>query len=507
MSINNLRSVIVYDGIYTKYEDAKLIITHSNAQEIIKMIEDEIAHGNITAQNYAILSKACIYANDFKNSLKYAKLSIKQDSTYAYGHARVAYAYARLKKEKQTLKYAQITEDLSSENFYILDVLNLAFKNLELEDENKRIIDKIISQKFNDPYFYKSKGTSYHILEDYKSALKYYKKAIKRMENNAALYGFIADSYFATKNYNKALTYFLKAKEHGQNTCFVNQRVSYIYIFIKNDGKKGLKYADDALLSGKEKAYSNYLKGWALGKLKNHDEALKYLLKAEKYGCAFCELYSAISRIYSTKDNYELSIIYADKALMVDEKYYYANYIKGFALYELKCYDEAREFLLNSEKYGCKYCDIFTKLSYIYSKNGDEETSLKYANKALLINKNDDFANYRKGRSLYLLNRYEESLKYLLKAEELGYKYYDLFSKAAYIYGNKEDYNKALKYSNKALLMNNKDGYTNCLKGFALYNLGKKQEAIKYLFKAKELGFKDDALDELIWALKDTPIK
>ena len=59
----------MYDNFYTKYEDAKIFINVASAEDVIKMLEKE---KHLTAEQYAYLSKAYVFANDDKKALKYA---------------------------------------------------------------------------------------------------------------------------------------------------------------------------------------------------------------------------------------------------------------------------------------------------------------------------------------------------------------------------------------------------------------------------------------------------
>lgn len=564
----------MYDGIYTKYENAKKIITHANALEVITMLEEEISQGNCNAQNYALLSKAYSYLDEFEKSLEYAILSIKKDPEYAYGYARTAYAYAGLKNKKLALKYSKITESLANENYYILNLLAIVECKLDLKVENSQIFEKIINLNINEPFYFIVQGYCYITLKKYALALKSTKKANKTIKNDPLLYNLIAQIYYHTNNYKRALKYFLKAKEAGYNTYNVNynlafiynhnkdtetafeyaniainldnddgnanyrkgwilgtlckydealkyllkaekqgfvsygiyERIAYLYVNKKNY-IKSLQYLDKALSKNKKSNYGNYLKGWILYEKERYNDAQKFLLKAEKYGCKYCDLFAKLSYIFCIEKEYKTSLEYANKALLIDSNNAYANYRKGWALYKLTQYDKAKEYLLKAEKLGYKYYDLFTKLSYIYSVKDNDKNSLKYANKALLMKKDDDYANYRKGWAFYKLEQNDEAIKYFLIAEQLGHKHCSLFYALASMYLNKNELNTALKYANKALLVDNNDAYSNCLEGVILYELGKKKEALKYLIKAKKLKFDYDRLDELIRIIQNLPTK
>lgn len=492
----------MYDGIYTKYANAKRIITNSNALDIINELCSEIEQGCFSAQNYAFLSKAYSYSGQFKKALEYAKISVKQENDYSYGYARIAYAYAELRNKKKALEYLKIAENLAKDNFYILNLLMTVYNKFNLGDEEEFICNKILNKNNEDPFFWLVKGYCYITLEKFEEALKCYEKVSKIIDNDPQMFNLVAQLYYHSQDYEKSLTNFLKAKAFGANTCHINYKIAFLYNCNK-DLQKALEYADIAINLDGDDADANHRKGWMLATLEQDDNALKYLLKAVRKRADSSSLYEGISYLYQNRKDYRKAIKYAEKALLKTPENCYAYYLKGCGLYKLKKYTEAQECFLKSKEYGGKYCDLYTKLSCISSMQGDEENSLKYANKALFIDKNDDIANYRKGRALYLLGNYDEALKYLLKSERLGYIYDDVFSIISCIFGENQDFGNSLAYANKALLMNSEDGYATCLKGFALYNLGKKDAAIKYLQKAKKLGFENVAIDKLILEIRN----
>ena len=82
----------------------------------------------------------------------------------------------------------------------------------------------------------------------------------------------------------------------------------------------------------------------------------------------------------------------------------------------------------------------------------------------------------------------EKGKESLLKAEELGCTYNDMYTSLAYIFYSNEENHKALCYINKALLTNKEDACAYSMKAEILLRLGKDEEASKCYKKAEELG-------------------
>ena len=74
----------MYDNIHTKYKDAKIFINEINAEAVLEDLTKDLQRKNMTAEKYAYLSKAYIFAGKDELALKYAKLAVKTDKSYLF---------------------------------------------------------------------------------------------------------------------------------------------------------------------------------------------------------------------------------------------------------------------------------------------------------------------------------------------------------------------------------------------------------------------------------------
>ena len=522
----------MYDNINTKYQNATLLIDEASAEDCIKLLNNKIESGPASAENYAYLSKAYIFCHKYEEALTCAQKSIEIQPDYAYGIARVGYAFARLKNNEMALKYCEQAEKMAGDNDVILIALLKVYYGINEPELGKKIANKITKLLGReDADFYLNQASAHIYLDNYEKALLDCKKARKADENLAATYGTLSSIYLNLKKpklslacadkaisinpnyifahdrrgwvlyrqnrYEEALESFLKTEALGYIGADTCSSVAYIY-GENNEYEKSLEYANKAISKNKNDNYAYFRKGWALYKLQRFDEALVELFKAEELGCKSTTLYPIISFIYSYRNEHKEAIKYASKAILLDKNDAYAYYRKGFDLYQLEMYDEALAVFLKAEGLGCEYEYMYSKLAFIYNHKSEPEKAIEYANKAILQDSNSGYAYYMKGWGLYQLEQYDVVLAVLLKAEELGCNIADMYSRLSFLYSQLNERDKALQYADKAILLDVEDDYAHFCRGWELYCTGEYAKALKSLTKAKELGHTYEKLQEVI---------
>ena len=76
--------LVMFDNIYTFYDDAEYIINSFSANKIVKLLNKRIEEGQKTPQNYAFLANAYYYKGQNSKALKYALKAQYLDEDYYY---------------------------------------------------------------------------------------------------------------------------------------------------------------------------------------------------------------------------------------------------------------------------------------------------------------------------------------------------------------------------------------------------------------------------------------
>ena len=193
-------------------------------------------------------------------------------------------------------------------------------------------------------------AASYQALEDYNSAIEYYKKAEKINPKNAEIPYYIGYLYSEQKNWALAETYLKKAVSINPNSeakellSYVNQNGSLsilnegIDLFEKNNYQTALIKFNDVLRKEANNAYAYYYRALIYDEQKQHKLAISDYLNVLKYSNDFPIANYMVAVDYDTLENYKDAFkyyqIFVSKYTTQDE---YLNYAKS-RMEELKPY-------------------------------------------------------------------------------------------------------------------------------------------------------------------------
>ena len=273
--------------------------------------------------------------------------------------------------------------------------------------------------------------------------------------------------------------------------------------------------------------------GYCLGELKQFDEAIKYYLKAEKYGREDEWIYSQLGWSYRNGEKYKEALEAYLKAQQLGNKEAWINAEIGMCYRELGKYEEALKYYLIVINLAELDNDIYKKIwvlseiAYIYKNIDKFEEALEYFKKVENLGRKDSWLYANMFNCLKALKNNEEALRYSLMLENFEEFKNDIFvlSNIAHLYEERQEYNNQLKYFEKIekivvgdyqfyldhayclillgryteaiakvekALELHEDIYPISQLGFCYRNLEEWEKALRYYLKAKSLG-RDDA--------------
>lgn len=366
----------MYDNIYIDYKDAKLLIDFWNSFLVIPYLKWKIRCGDVSAQNYAFLSAAYCAHSDYKNAIKFARQAIWYDRNYAYSYLVMGI----ILREKhgcsaKAEKYFRKSWHLGGQNYYlpIYDLIcAAAAKNDNIERDRLETIFLNIDCD-HAPYLLR-KTYIYMGVWDYKLAYKTFFEAIKssfRYRDGLHVNDFVlcihllVDSLIALPFKNKLRSDYAEylisvgKEEEGvkillelaqNDRKLTNGSYRYLadYYWEQSEYKKCYDIANRMLIS-KKSAFAYYYKAISSWKLKEYDNGLELLDKAElmedsdefnNYDYWRCLMYCGLYDL-------QKALKYINQALLKEKNA--DNYkIKGDILVELNkikeaniCYEEA----------------------------------------------------------------------------------------------------------------------------------------------------------------------
>ena len=232
-------------------------------------------------------------------------------------------------------------------------------------------INPLISDKIEPKIYrlYLLLGKKSYQQGSYNLALKYLQKAKQAYPNNKEIIYYLGQIYFKSGNYKKALPYLEKYAKSNNDPDIIN-KLAIIYIKTGNLLKAN-QYADLLIQQGKNLPLAYYIKGKYYYSLKNYDQALKYLLKAESSGYKNPEIYYYMGKIYYDKGKYLRAITYLTKAINNGYKNENVYYIRALAYLKLKDYRKAINDLSMVLKYNPNNARAYYLRGKLYYEHGN----------------------------------------------------------------------------------------------------------------------------------------
>ena len=168
-------------------------------------------------------------------------------------------------------------------------------------------------------------AASYQALNDYNSAIEYYKKAEQINPKNAEIPYYIGYLYSEQQNWNLAETYLNKAVQLDSQSqakellAYVNQNGSLsvlnegIELFEKNNFQQALAKFNDVLKKDAQNAYAYYYRGLIYDEQKQQKLAINDYLNVLKFSNEFPIANYMLAVDYDTLNNYKEAYKYYQK--------------------------------------------------------------------------------------------------------------------------------------------------------------------------------------------------
>ena len=371
------------------------------------------------ALNYALKAKECATTNDDKiecysylgwlynkfteyqkaeDSLKKA-ISLGRDDLLI--HSELAYCLGELNKIEEALKHYFKIIELEPDNIWALSQIASYYTLLGEYKKALKYFLKIQKFEINDDKLNIKIGNCYEEIENYAKALEYYLLAYKESEENIWLASKIARCYVKIENYTKALEYYLLAYKEGEENIWLVSEIGWIY---KNFEKyeEALKFLLRSIELGRDDTWVYAITGLCYEELGKYEEALEKLKKA-------LEILNEDNINDNIDDNINKKIFLNSQIALIYRKIEGSNP------------DKALHYLYAAKELGRddKWINAEIGWELGYNSVDKEEEAIKYLERAIELDE-DDECNWAMAADIYFdLKRYEEALEAYNRAYEL----------------------------------------------------------------------------------------
>ena len=276
-------------------------------------------------------------------------------------------------------------ERLSTALFFIL-ILFFGCTNIEKQELNK--------------------GKSAFDKKDYKTAIEYFKKALKENYQNSEAYLLIGRAYLEMEgdNYNSAIDY-------------LNKSLKY-----KPDDPEALVYLGDA----HQQRYSNiinineFFKLLERGMMPVSEKAIEFYQKAININPNFALPYYRLGATYGFRKNeLDEGIKFYKKGISINDNYTRIYLNLGELYYRKGDIDEAINYIKREINRDPALLDSYFKIAYCYINKKDYNTAINYLEMLSQRNPNYEGLHYAFGISYQNIDK-TKSIEYMKIAARLG---------------------------------------------------------------------------------------
>lgn len=243
---------------------------------------------------------------------------------------------------------------------------------------------------------------------------------------------------------------------------------------------KDIEGAKESAEKGKDlkpkDAFENFVLGSLYGNTIDKDKAMKFYHNALSKEANYSMAYSGKGDVYFSLKEYNKALREYDRALQISRKNYKALSGKINSLIDIKKYEEAikigKQYLRNND---VKDIDVLYSLISAYDAKKDYNGLLNFSDELLKKDSNNYEGYLCSGWAYYNLNNYEKAVQFFNKSIVINHKEASSHNMRGWCYSSLKDYNKAKEDFEEALKLNN--SYTDAYRGLAwVYNNQGKQD-------------------------------
>lgn len=307
----------------------------------------------------------------------------------------------------------------------------------------------------NSTYVYSNRGNSYYGLGMYPEAMQDYNKAIEIDDKNSFAYYGKGLVHYDQAEYDKSLVEFQRSLDIIPDDIDAFQYVIWCCYYLE-DYDMGIEISDKAIKLG-DNFDIYYLKGLNIQGKQGYEDAESYYMEVSERFSNEAEAYISLGRFYYDNGNYKKALEYL---ISIRDKF---NSSQNLHNWILSCYI-AMDDMKGADAYfqtvaaeGNATVDICNFIGEELVYGGYYIESIKYFDEAIRIDGDGKQAYINKLYSLYYGKRFSRCIEFGKIASEKFKDDYDILFYIGDGYYNLADYEEALKWYKKALVVKPED--------------------------------------------------
>ncbi|TAH69656.1 MAG: tetratricopeptide repeat protein, partial [Anaerolineaceae bacterium] len=385
------------------------------------------------------------------------------------------------------LKGVNLVESNEVENGlkYFEDALDYAKEYQELEYVGESDVSgELLSDAYNNLCW------AYYLLSQFELSLEYGDLAVEILPNDSAEYNNRGNAYYGLGKYNEAMADYDKALEIDNEYSYAHFGKGLIH-YNYEEYEKSLKEFENCLQNRPDDIDAYHYIIWCHYNMGSYDEGIEVADKALSIDKNNLDIYDAKGYNIMAKSGFkEAETYYKSIANNFNDRieaqllvgiHYYNNYdymaaLEYFSIIKdkfasntdlncwiISCYtalgymDEADSFFQEVLEAGDATIEFCNHIGNMFTDQGYYIESIKYYDQAINMDKKDRTAYSNKMYSLYYGKRYTRCINHGNEMIKIFKEDYDLIGYIAESHYNKSDYEEALHFYERALMLRPND--------------------------------------------------
>lgn len=454
--------------------------------EAIDFFNKDLKENPKNGYSFSWIAHLRLLKEDYGRALTAADLALKylpkKDDEYViFAYTSRAITYLNLQDTLKAISdyTSAIKIDPDKENLYEQRAqIYYELGKYDLADADYR---KLIKLKPGGVMGYMGIGRNANFQKRWDEAIKQFDYVVKLDNNYSLAYSFRADSYMGLKRYNDAVDDIIKALSIDGD-----QKAYYLMQSIVNDAYPVLKTKLEiqCAKNPNDQVWPYYLAVVyeSKGLIK---KAIEYYKRSADIDSK-AVIYERIASCYENIGEYDLSLKYLDKALLMDPKDIRAKATKADVLYESGRVDEAIKELDNIISDNPEWAYAYHRRGWFKENGGYIEGAIEDYTRAVTLNPEDAYSYFCRGKMYEKNGDVALAREDYMKAIELDNEH-GVSSVAQFAYFHLGQKDKAIDFMNKIIDNTNGSYYD----AACLYSImGEKDKAIDYLRMAFSHGYR-----------------
>ena len=493
MVIFDICRILVSIVLFSNSNNAYQLFSIGTQLELAGKVEEAIEHYEQARQIdpnspeiYVSLANALYKIRKFDEGIRYATeaLSISSDSAQLY--LIIGTGYISKGDFKNGITFYENALAIEPENIEIYGAISILYESSGKLKNAIQILERI-PENIKSSELFTRLGSLSGKLNNHEIAIKYYRKSYTMDTTNITALTGIGTGFDILAMQDSAVFYYERVRKKDTLNIWLGKRLIELYSDIDQYGKL-ISLAQELITHDYADVYTRRNLGFAFYKMGMVQDALNEFLIASQLDPQDTYSRFYVGRIYLEQGNYNRARKEITSAIKINPDFIELWIYLGFIAMDQKDFETAEYAFSEAAYRGGDVVQIYYLLGVIAEMQDSNADAYFYYHKSLTIDPQDLASLEALAQICERIGRKDEAFKNFEKVLELDTTNAVVLNYVGYTYAERNDsLEYALDLINRALAIEENNGYYIDSRGWVFYQMGRYEEALVDLLKANEL--------------------